>query len=425
MSIRRMIKGAVIEMRIGKFAKVNEVSVDTIRHYMDLGIIVPEKKGGQYEFDDGCQNDFKMITEFKAMGFQLNEIKLFFLYKNIGKLTNYDEDSYYQSLFTMKRKKIEKEINDLQQIKAKLDRKIDQFNKQNSSIVFTKGVHINTLKLLSCSECDQPLILENGSISQNQVMEGSLTCTCGHKYTIQSGIISVNRPVLQTDEPIYDGQINEYIMITEPNYLQNINRSLHWAIRKLDSLNLQQKIILELGSGMGIFLRNLYQDLPDDCLYIAVDHNLEKLRFLKGLLERTGIQRNVLFICADFLEIPIVSHSVDVLIDHTGTSNYSFENESFLLKGVDQLVKAEGHLLGSFFIFNNFGSKSKIAPEFRSNFSIRYIKEQLVDLRYELIDDKNSEILQYGGKYEDFFVKGEEVYTYSFFGKKVGLTQRL
>ena len=30
-------------MKISKFAEVNNVSVDTIRHYLDLGLIIPEK----------------------------------------------------------------------------------------------------------------------------------------------------------------------------------------------------------------------------------------------------------------------------------------------------------------------------------------------------------------------------------------------
>lgn len=31
-------------MKISKFAEVNSVSVDTIRHYIDLGLVIPEKR---------------------------------------------------------------------------------------------------------------------------------------------------------------------------------------------------------------------------------------------------------------------------------------------------------------------------------------------------------------------------------------------
>ncbi|NMD71626.1 MerR family transcriptional regulator [Bacillus sp. DNRA2] len=408
-------------MKIGQFAKLNEVSVDTIRHYMDMGLIVPEKKGGQYNFDNRCQEDLEMISEFKAMGFQLNEIKLFFFYKNIGKLTEYEEDAYYQSLFLTKRDKVEKEINTLQQIKEKLDRKLEQLSKRSYHSKANTGIQIHSLNWLKCSNCGQSLSLENGSISQNQVIEGILSCGCELEHTIQSGIIVVNQPFIPSPDDLQlESHMNEYIMITDSDYLQNIYNSLQWSKRKLDGLNLQQKVLLELGSGVGIFLRNMYDDLPEDCLYIAVDHNLEKLRFLKGILERTNLKRNVLFICADFMEIPIVHHSIDILIDHTGSSNYSFENESFLLKKVNHLVKENGYLLGSFFIFNRFSSKSKITPKVRSNFSFPIIKNHIVELKYELIEEKASDILNHGGKYEDFFVKGEEVYTYSYFGKRSG-----
>ena len=39
------------DMRIGKFAESNKISIDTIRHYMEFGLIIPEKKGSHYHFD--------------------------------------------------------------------------------------------------------------------------------------------------------------------------------------------------------------------------------------------------------------------------------------------------------------------------------------------------------------------------------------
>ena len=66
-------------MKIGKFGEVNNLSIDTIRHYMDLSLIIPEKRGTLF-FDEYCQTDLELILHYKDLGFSLNEIKeLFFI----------------------------------------------------------------------------------------------------------------------------------------------------------------------------------------------------------------------------------------------------------------------------------------------------------------------------------------------------------
>ena len=65
-------------MKIGKFGEVNNISIDTIRHYMDLSLIIPEK-GRTLFFDEYCQTDLELIIYYKDLGFSLNEIKELFL----------------------------------------------------------------------------------------------------------------------------------------------------------------------------------------------------------------------------------------------------------------------------------------------------------------------------------------------------------
>lgn len=64
-------------MKIGKFGEKNNLSIDAIRHYMDLGLIIPEKKGGHYFFDEYCQKDVELIV-YKY--FFSNSRKSFYLY---------------------------------------------------------------------------------------------------------------------------------------------------------------------------------------------------------------------------------------------------------------------------------------------------------------------------------------------------------
>ncbi|MDR6125261.1 DNA-binding transcriptional MerR regulator/predicted O-methyltransferase YrrM [Bacillus sp. SLBN-46] len=408
-------------MRIGQFGKVNEISIDAIRHYMDLGLIVPEKQGGHYYFDENCQNDLELILELKGMGFQLNEIKMIFHYKNLGKFTDYERDAFYQSLFMDKHEKLEYEIKSLKDMQDRLQQKLDQLTTPSSESCHTIGIDLSLLDIFRCNKCAKSLTLQDGIIRNNQIDEGKLTCHCDQVYLIESGILRVGQTgqtIVSNDQVSHLNNIPEYIQETDPLYLENMNKGLHWSKRKLGQIDLHKKVILELGSGFGFFLRNMYQELPDDCLYIAVDHNLERHQFLKSLLERTGSKRNLLFICGDFLDIPISKQTVDIVIDHSGTSNYSFEHEAFLLREVDSLIKLDGYLLGSYLAFKNFSHKSKIEANYRDNFTDSKIKQNIRKLGYIPIEERTSESIEKGGKYEDFFVQGEEIFSYSFFGKR-------
>ncbi|MFD2446911.1 MerR family transcriptional regulator [Bacillus sp. CGMCC 1.16607] len=405
-------------MRIGKFGEVNELSIDTIRHYMDLGLVVPEKKGGHYFFDERCQKDLEFVLEFKRMGFSLNEIKVISHYKNFGVLTQYEENAYYQSLFKEKYKKIDEEMNHLVGIKDKLKRKLDDLSTKSKGLNGSIGVDLRIIDLLKCLKCGKSLTLQDGIISRNQIMEGKLACECGEAYIIESGILIVDKPdQVNVDDPL-ENRILEYIHETDSAYLENLNSGLHWSKRKLSEYPLENKIILELGSGLGFFLRNIYQDLPDNCLYIAVDRSIERHLFLKSLLEKSGLNRKILFICADFLDIPIQNQCIDMVLDLSGTSNYSFEHEEFLLREVDPLIKQDSFLLASFIAFKNFSHHSKVEAKYRGNFTVNKIKTNIEDLKYRPIEDRTSEMIDKGGRYENFFVQGEEIYTYSYFGKR-------
>lgn len=405
-------------MRIGQFGKLNGISNDTIRHYMDLGLIVPEKQGGHYYFDENCQNDLELILELKGMGFQLNEIKKIFHYKNLGQLTEYERDAFYQSLFLDKYEKLEQEIKNLIEMKDRLKGKVDQLSASYSGSSNTLGIELSVLDMLKCNKCAGSLTLQDGIIKKNQIVEGKLACYCDQVYLIESGILRVGRTVTSNNQISRLNNIPDYIQETDPHYLENMNKGLHWSKRKLGQVDLHRRVILELGSGVGFFLRNIYQELPEDCLYIAVDHSLERHQFLKSLLERSGLKKNLLFVCADFLDIPLSNQTVDIVIDHSGTSNYSFEHEAFLLREVESLFKFDGYLLGSYLAFKNFSHKSKIDVNYRDHFSVSSIKKNIEELKYKTIEDRISETLTKGGKYEDFFVQGEEIFSYSFFGKR-------
>lgn len=407
-------------MKIGKFGEVNNLSIDTIRHYMELNLIIPEKKGGHYFFDEYCQTDLELIIHYKDLGFSLNEIKELFFYKNLAKSMNYEKDTFYQSLFKLKYDKMEQEIELLEKKRDKLKGVLHDLLLTNETSNTIIGIDLSILHLLTCSKCRQKLILQDGIINNNQITEGKLICNCGEEYIITSGIITAGKSFKANERTSLEDTISDYIHETDNAYLENMLKEGEWAKKKLIHLDLNNKLILDIGSGLGFFLRSIYEELPEDCLYIAVDRDFNKLLFLKDVLARKNPRRNILFICADFLNIPIQNRSVDIVIDHSGTSNYSFEHADFLLHELNPLFKSNCYLLSLFILFKNFSLNSQITNNFRANFTLSKIKKEIQNLQFQSIDESTSNYLKRGGKYEDFFVQGEEIYTYSFFGKRWG-----
>ncbi|MER2010477.1 MAG: methyltransferase, partial [Psychrobacillus sp.] len=60
----------------------------------------------------------------------------------------------------------------------------------------------------------------------------------------------------------------------------------------------------------------------------------------------------------------------------------------------------------------------KIQPEYRDNFIPSKIRSKLEGLNFKLIEEYESDVISKGGRYEDYFVQGEEVFNYMFMGKR-------
>lgn len=405
-------------MKIGRFVEHNNLTIDTVRHYMDMSLIIPEKKGGQYDFDNICQKDLEEVLAYKGMGFSLSEIKTIFMFKRLAKFTEYQENEYFKELFINKHNQLEQQLIEVGEMKERLESKLKEFSEKKMNDESVIGVDIRALDLLKCLKCGNDLELFEGKISKNQIINGKLKCCCGEEYIIEDGILTITCINEKHTSDFDSNYINDYIKVTDSEYLDNVYRGIEWINKKVDFENLKNKVILELGSGIGFFLRNIYECLPDDSIYIAVDNDINRHKFLKNILAATNCRKNILFICSDFQKLPIKEKSIEVLIDISGTSNYSFDNEEFLLKLIDKYVKDEASIIGTYILFEKFSLNSLIESKYRRNFMMDNVKDQILTLKYNIIDESISRHVESGGIYEDYFVNGEKVYSYIFIGRR-------
>ena len=111
-------------MKIGEFAQSHGLSIDTIRHYIDMKLLIPIKIGAHYEFDNSCEEELVLLLKIKDSGFKLSEIKSVFSFMRIGRMTNYRQSEFYRDLFRKRLDIIEKEISKLNTNKEKLKKMI-------------------------------------------------------------------------------------------------------------------------------------------------------------------------------------------------------------------------------------------------------------------------------------------------------------
>lgn len=406
-------------MKIGEFAEEKGISKDTVRHYMDIGLIVPEKDGGQYNFDEACSRSLEEVFLFKDMGFTLNEIKTIFIFRRLGRLTPYQEMEYYSRLFTDKYKSIVEDMEKLQKAKSLLEEKIStHLEGQEKDPAPQKGMEMEFLDLLACSGCGGKLVLNEGQIVDNRIVQGLMHCACGKTYVIEDGILILETYRQESGFTLLVDYLGEYIQVTDAEYLENVYKSMEWVRQRIAETDLSGKNILELGSGLGFALRNILNDLPDSCRYIAVDRDISRLKFLKRMIEGSGRETKFLFICTDFKHIPLRKGSVDLLMDISGSSNYNFESEDFLLEALEPLLKTDAGLLGTYIIFRHFGADSQIPENLRKNFLLENLKKRLESMGFIPEKERLSDALESGGRFEDYFVPGERVSSYQFFGKR-------
>ena len=394
-------------MKISVFAKKNNVTVDTIRHYIDIKLLLPLKDGGQYNFDQQAQRDLDEITKLKALRFSLKEIQTIIDYKRLSNLPataykNHLLDCYSHQLAHLKEEKeaLQDGIDSLEELLLHT-KKIE--NKQE-----TLGVHLNLIPYLLCPNCQSAsLNLESNCIKNNMIIEGRLVCTCGNSLSIQDGILLGKG---HFDSNYHEEFVlSDYIKGTDPQLISNIRKGMNWFHKNIKEDTFKDKVLLDLGSGSGFFVRGAIERIQSSKCYLAIDHDMGRHRHLKKILETSGITIPIQFICCDFNSIPLKLDCIDIIIDSSGTSNYGFDHDTFLLDLVQPLVKRDSMLIGTYIIFEKFSINHPLPLNHRHLFDKEQILTNIEANHYHIYASDQGACYNEESPQEDYFSKDDLV----------------
>lgn len=86
-------------MRISDFSKKHHISIDTLRYYDRLGILVPKRQNNQRVYEASDQELLKTIETLKSAQFSLEEIKRIFEMEALIEAGHLDELNGLKDLF--------------------------------------------------------------------------------------------------------------------------------------------------------------------------------------------------------------------------------------------------------------------------------------------------------------------------------------
>lgn len=160
-------------MRIGEFANKHHLTIDTVRFYVNEGLLIPIKKGYHYQFNQQCSDDLTNILLLKNAGFSLQEIKNLILSENISTYAVEDWRKKCQEIFSKKQQELNTEIRRLTLAHEFIEKRLSELEQMEVK-PDPMGIHMGLLPFLSCPRCGASLSLKSGSVEQDQIITGTL-----------------------------------------------------------------------------------------------------------------------------------------------------------------------------------------------------------------------------------------------------------
>lgn len=335
-------------MKIGSFAKEFGVSIDTIRYYIELGLLIPEKEA-HYRMTDTCISDMQFICELKNYDFSLSEILKILSLKRLAIISDSEEGEYFEKVLLnkknellLKRERIEKAIYS---IESKINNHPDQATKTMS-----RGISLHFLSMLNCPYCQTSFDMSDVTMYGHELYHGKIFCDCGYQALINEGILQTNDiRTSKSKYSIYDIDIKKW----NPDFVSLLEKGKLWISKQLRNYSMKNKLFIETNLEVSMMLPKYLSMMPKDAYYIFTCHSLDMIKKLKSSIEKSHPNVKALYIVNSDMLLPIKHRSIDYYVDSTSFTQYSLVYDNSPLKVLKPYLKDTSTLFGYYLHYDS------------------------------------------------------------------------
>lgn len=331
-------------MRIGEFSKSFGSTNHTVRHYMELGLLIPEKDGEHFKFSGDDMRDMEHILFLKSLGFSLKEIQdTLSHFRLSGKNRELHSDPYIEFLSNKKEALIQERKNTsllIQTIQQEIQRCQSSIRKE----IKVSGVPLASLPLFCCPICGGSLVIEGGKIEEQNLLDGQMKCKdCTYRLSVRNGIVINDRSVRQKELRgcLLPNQM-EYLKAASSSFINFRYKSMELLSQKMEEIVENPQYILELNFCIGTFFKHYQLRMPHSATYFLVEYDLDRLQAVKRDLEESYPDLSVVYLCCDVRKLPIRANTFDMMVDYWLTKDYGKEHHTDLVDDAIHFLKEDG-----------------------------------------------------------------------------------
>lgn len=379
-------------MKIGEFCRLFGLSTETIRYYINKGLLVPVAKNDRYDFDSVDIDDMRLLLKLKSFRFTIAEIHKILSLRRLSNFDSKKELMDYIDILNHQKKNMLLEKKQIESIINAMKNEIASASGKHNSVEKRKnGVPLAFLPYLSCPVCQSELKIRNCNIEKDHILSGELGCTCGFNAAIKNGIlVGDSGRISKYDWP--DLERNCYRLMN-PNLISYMHKAYHSMLEWLKHKDLKGKIVLEDSINSYCFCQINFELMDKDALYIITDKYPEVVAVYKGLIDKLNLEHKILYIASASSMLPLKHGCVDVYVDLDSSNEYALFNNGYSTDALKKYFNKGSSAVGLFFSFKpKSASVAELHRQFpeawERSYDVAYFRQHLRRTWSNILDEE-------------------------------------